>query len=76
MSMGSNDDLVGMVNRFGGELAMLAKVDFEGARGTADKFQLPEPRLNARLLIVQGILGTRQLDNLNRQRPNFQFVMR
>ena len=76
MSMRTNDDLVGMVNRFGSELAMLAKVDFEGARGTADKFQLPEPRLNARLLIVQGILGTRQLDNLNRQRPNFQFVMR
>ncbi|HEX3142414.1 MAG TPA: hypothetical protein VHQ64_00450 [Pyrinomonadaceae bacterium] len=75
MSMRTNDDLVGMVNRFGSELAMLAKVDFEGARGTAEKFQLAEPRLNARLMIVQGILGTRPLD-ANRQRPNFQFVMR
>jgi len=76
MSLRANDDLVGMVNRFGGELAALAKVDFEGARGTADKFQLPEPRMNARLMIVQGILGTRPLDNPNRQRPNFQFVVR
>jgi hypothetical protein len=76
MSMRTNDDLVSMVNRFGGELATLAKIDFEGARGTAEKFQMPEPRLNARLMIVQGILGTRPLDNLNRQRPNFQFVMR
>jgi hypothetical protein len=77
MSMRGNDDLVGMVVRFGGELAALAKVDFEGARGTADKFQLPEPRMNARLMIVQGILGTRPLDNPNRQRPqNFQFFAR
>jgi hypothetical protein len=77
MSLRANDDLVGMVARFGGELAALAKVDFEGARGTADKFQLPEPRLNARLMIVQGILGTRPLDNPNRQRPqNFQFFAR
>ncbi|HEX3084608.1 MAG TPA: hypothetical protein VHP99_08815, partial [Pyrinomonadaceae bacterium] len=77
MSMRSNDDLVGMVVRFGGELALLAKVDFEGARGTADKFQLSEPRMNARLMIVQGVLGTRPLDNPNRQRAqNFQFFAR
>jgi hypothetical protein len=75
MSMRTNDDLVGMVNRFGGELATLAKVDFEGARVTAEKFQMSEPRLNARLMIVQGILGTRPLD-ANRQRQNFQFVVR
>jgi hypothetical protein len=76
MSMRINDDLVGMVNRFGSELAALAKIDFEGARTTAEKFQMPEPRLNARLLIVQGILAPRLVDNANRQRPNFQFVMR
>jgi hypothetical protein len=76
MSMRTNDDLVGMVNRFGSELAALAKVDFEGARGTADKFLLSEPRLNARLLIVQGILSPRPIDNANRQRPNFQFFAR
>jgi hypothetical protein len=77
MSMRANDDLVAMVVRFGSELAALAKVDFEGARGTADKFQLTEPRMNARLMIVQGVLGTRPLDNPNRQRPqNFQFFAR
>lgn len=76
MSMRNNDDLVGMVNRFGGELAVLAKVDFEGARVTAEKFQMSEPRMNARLMIVQGILGTRPVDNGNRQRANFQFVVR
>ncbi len=75
MSMRTNDDLVGMVNRFGGQLAALAKVDFEGARVTAEKFQMTEPRMNARLMIVQGILGTRPLD-VNRQRPNFQIFAR
>ena len=76
MSMRNNDDLVGMINRFGGELAVLAKVDFEGARVTAEKFQMSEPRMNARLMIVQGILGTRPVDNGNRQRQNFQFLVR
>jgi hypothetical protein len=78
MSLRANGgDLVGMVGRFGSELALLAKVDFEGARGTADKFQMTEPRMNARLMIVQGILGTRPLDNPNRPRPqNFQFFAR
>jgi hypothetical protein len=76
MSMRGNDDLVGMVVRFGGELANLAKVDFDGARGTADKFQMPEPRMNARLMIVQGILGTQPV-NANRGRnQNFQFFAR
>jgi hypothetical protein len=76
MSMRGNDDLVGMVVRFGGELANLAKVDFDGARGTADRFQMPEPRMNARLMIVQGILGTQPV-NANRGRnQNFQFFAR
>ena len=76
MSMRTNDDLVGMVNRFGGELAALAKIDFEGARGTADKFLMAEPRMNARLMIVQGVLGIRPFGNQNQQRQNFQFVVR
>jgi hypothetical protein len=75
LSLRANDDLVGMLVRFGGELSTLAKVDFDGARGTADKFQLPEPRMNARLMIVQGILGTQPVNNPNR-RPNFQFFAR
>jgi len=75
LSLRANDDLVGMLVRFGGELATLAKLDFDGARGTADKFQMPEPRMNARLMIVQGILGTQPVNNPNR-RPNFQFFAR
>ena len=75
LSLRANDDLVGMLVRFGGELATLAKLDFDGARGSADKFQMPEPRMNARLMIVQGILGTQPVNNGNR-RPNFQFWAR
>lgn len=35
----------------------LANSDFDGARTTADKFQLPEARLFTRLAIVRQILG-------------------
>ncbi len=78
LSLRSDSDLVGMVARYGQELSALAKVDFEGARMTADKFLLPEPRMNARLNIVQSILGTQPMANFNnRQRGNnFQFLMR
>src|SRR5215831_8168744 len=76
LTLRSDSDLIGMVARFGGELAALAKVDFEGARGAADRFQLPEPRMNAKLMIAQGILGTRPHDNGNRPRQNLNFFMR
>src|SRR5437588_1341569 len=77
LSLRSDSDLVGMVARYGAELASLAKVDFESARITADKFQLPEPRMNAKLSIVQSILGTQPLASVNsRRNPNSQFFMR
>src|SRR3989475_4815847 len=77
MSLRSDNDLVGMVSRFGQELASLAKVDFDQARMTADKFQLPGPRLNAKLQIVQSVLGVqRPTNDGNRRFQNFQFVMR
>jgi hypothetical protein len=77
LSLRSNSDLVGMVARYGEELASLAKVDFENARSTADRFQLPEPRMNARLSIVQSILGGQPVANFNNRRgPNFQFFTR
>jgi len=47
LALRGNSDLVGMVARYGQELASLAKLDFDHARMTADKFLLPEPRLNA-----------------------------
>src|SRR5437868_15137191 len=77
LSLRANTDLVGMISRYGAELSVLAKIDFDGARGSADKFQLPEPRMNARLMIVQSILGTQPVANVNNRRGNnFQFVMR
>ena len=77
MSLRSENDLVGMVSRFGQELASLAKVDFDQARVTADKFQLPEPRLNTKLQIVQSVLGVQRPANDNNRRfQNFQFVTR
>ena len=76
LSLRSDSDLVGMVSRYGQELASLAKVDFDRARITADKFQLAEPRMNAKLSIVQSILGTQPPGFNNRRNQNLQFVMR
>ncbi|MFN2578992.1 MAG: hypothetical protein ABR607_15035 [Pyrinomonadaceae bacterium] len=77
LSLRANNDLVGMISRYGAELSALAKVDFDAARGSADKFQLPEPRMNARLMIVQSVLGTQPVGNFNNRRGNnFQFLMR
>jgi hypothetical protein len=77
MTLKADSDLVGMVQRYAQELASLAKVDFDHARMTADRFQLPEPRLNARLSIVQSVLGAQtSVLNNNRRQNNFQFLMR
>lgn len=66
-----------MVARYGQELASLARLDFEHAQITAEKFQFTEPRLLAKLSIVQGVFGVRQNspDN-NRRFENFRFVTR
>ena len=69
-------DLGGMVTRYGQELASLAKIDFDHARMTADKFQFPEPRLFAKLAMVQSALGVQPASVDNNRRQNFQFVMR
>jgi hypothetical protein len=78
LSLKADSDLVSMVSRYGQELASLAKIDFDHARMTADRFQLTEPRLNAKLSIVQNILGgqTAGFNNNRRGQNNFQFVMR
>jgi len=77
MSSRSDSDLVGMVTRFSMELGSLSKVDFDGAHTTADKFQLPEARMTARLSIVQTVLGTQPAGNFNNRRgQNFQFFSR
>jgi hypothetical protein len=78
LSLRADNDLVGMVARYGQQLASLAKIDFDHARTTADRFQLIEPRLNAKLSIVQNILGGQAttLNNNRRGQNNFQFIMR
>jgi hypothetical protein len=70
-------DLGNMVVRYGQELAALARIDFDRARMTADRFQLAEPRLLAKLSIVQVALGFQlNVANINRRRQDFQFIMR
>jgi hypothetical protein len=74
MSLRAGNDLVGMVSRYGQELANLARVDFDRARITADRFQMVEPRLNAKLTIAQNFLGTRPVGSFNRRGQfNFNF---
>ena len=74
MSLRASNDLVGMVSRYGQELAALARVDFDRARITADRFQMTEPRLNAKLTIAQSFLGTRPVGTFNRRGQfNFNF---
>jgi hypothetical protein len=75
MASRSDSDLVRMVARFGSQLAVLAKTDFDGARATADKFQMPEARMTARLSIVQNALGASPT-NVSNRNPNFQFFVR
>jgi len=49
--------LTGLVIRYGGELATLAKIDFEKAQALTERFQLAEPRVLARLTMIRGVLG-------------------
>ncbi|MFN2531397.1 MAG: hypothetical protein ABR555_08880 [Pyrinomonadaceae bacterium] len=48
-----------LVSRYGQELALLAKTDFERSETLAGRFQFAEPRILARLNIVQGLLGVK-----------------
>ena len=59
MSMQPGNGLIGMVNRFGSELATFARTDFDRAETLSSHFQLAEPRIVVRLAIVQGILRAR-----------------
>lgn len=45
-------------SRYGRALSLLANADFDRARSAADRFQQPELRVMARLLIAQGALDT------------------
>ncbi len=59
MSIQGGNGLTSTVNRFGQELAVLARSDFERSETRAGRFQFAEPRIMTRLSIVQGLLGVR-----------------
>jgi len=53
-----SNSITNMVSRYGQELSSLSRLDFERAESSANKFQLPEARLIAKLSIVRSVLGT------------------
>ena len=58
MSMQTGNGLTSTINRFGQELALLARTDFERSETLAGRFQFTEPRIMIRLAMVKGLLGT------------------
>lgn len=58
MSMQGGNGLTSTINRYGQELARLARSDFERSETLAGRFQFAEPRIMARLAIVKGLLGS------------------
>lgn len=66
-----------MVARYGQRLGALATKDFERAQGLANRFQMSEPRIVARLAIVRGLLGLEPAINVGGRRSRQEaFTMR
>lgn len=61
MAIQGGNGLTATINRFGQELAVLARSDFERSEILAGRFQFPEPRIMTRLAIVQGLLGAKSI---------------
>jgi hypothetical protein len=66
MAIQNGNGLTSTINRFGQELALLARSDFERSEALAGRFQFPEARIMARMAIVQGLLGTRPVSGNTR----------
>ncbi len=58
MSIQGGNGLTSTINRYGQELARLARSDFERSETLAGRFQFTEPRIMVRLAIVKGLLGS------------------
>ena len=71
-----NSELGQMISRYGEELASLAKLDFERAQMTAEKFQFAEARLMAKLAIAQGAFGVKPTSQQSDGQFNFRFFTR
>jgi hypothetical protein len=65
MTIQGGNGLTNMVNRFGQELAQLAKNDFERSETLTGRFQFTEARIMTRLAIVQGVLRERPSGSRN-----------
>src|ERR1041385_9165205 len=59
MTILGGNGLTSTINRYGQELALLARSDFDRSEGMAGRFQFPEARIMARMAIVNGLLGVK-----------------
>lgn len=68
MPLQGGNGLSAMVARYGQRLGALATKDFERAQTLANRFQLAEPRIVARLAIVRSLLGLEPAVNVGGRR--------
>ncbi len=68
MPLQGGTGLNAMVARYSQRLGALATKDFERAQTLANRFQLSEPRIVARLAIVRSLLGLEPAVNLSGRR--------
>jgi hypothetical protein len=66
MAIQGGNGLTAILNRYGQELAVLAKNDFERSEILTGRFQFTEPRIMTRLAIVQGLLNVRPVAGSSR----------
>jgi len=59
MTILGGNGLTSTINRYGQELALLARSDFDRSEALAGRFQFPEARIMARMAIVNGLLGNK-----------------
>ena len=78
MAIQGGNGLTATINRFGQELAVLARSDFERSETLAGRFQFTEPRIITRLAIVQGLLDVKPVSGPRAVLGNFgeNIVMR
>ena len=74
MSMQSGNGLTSTINRYGQELAVLARTEFERSETLAGRFQFAEPRIMVRLAIVKGLLGAEPAGAPTSQFENIRII--
>jgi phage host-nuclease inhibitor protein Gam len=71
MAIQNGNGLTAILNRYGQELAVLARNDFERSETLTGRFQFTEPRIMTRLAIVQGLLDVKPVTGGPRTFGNF-----